>query len=179
MEKVFRMVHLISNESYLHSFQYKVVHRVLNCNKNLHKWKIKDSPVCIYCPETDSIEHHLFYCNRVQLLWKNIFSWLHKIFEPDNIEEPRICEIIFRVHIDAKNISPKIYCMNLVILLGKWYINQMRSQSKTVHFLEFCSVVKLKIEIYLTNFKTTKTLERVDGGIKKSLKMLLNTLPMI
>ena len=46
---VFRLPYKIMKESYIQSFQYKVLKRILYCNYNLHKWGIKDSPLCIYC----------------------------------------------------------------------------------------------------------------------------------
>ena len=172
-QKIFKGIHLISNEPYLQSFQYKIVHRILNCNKNLYNWKIKESPECIYCNDIDSIEHHLFYCKNARLLWKDIYKLLNRIFKP-NLKEPGVCEIIFGVHIDEISNSAENYCRNLVILIGKWYINHMRSEGKDFHFTEFCSILKHKIDIYLTNFKCPKSLERVDGSIQNSLTMLLN-----
>ena len=55
--KIFAIPHKISPEPYVHSFQYKIVNRILNCGVNLHKWKIRDSPLCTYCNNIDSIEH--------------------------------------------------------------------------------------------------------------------------
>ena len=48
---IFKTTHTISPEPYLHSFQYKIVNRILNCGTNLYKWKVKDSPNCSYCDE--------------------------------------------------------------------------------------------------------------------------------
>ena len=134
--------------------------------------EIKDSAECTYCYNIDSIEHHLFYCKNARQLWKDIYNLLNSIFKP-NLENPGVCEIIFGVHID-KPYPPETYCRNLVILFGKWYINHTRSESKDLNFPEFCSILKQKVDIYLTNFKCPKSLERVDRSIKNSLKMLLN-----
>ena len=60
--KIFKLMHRISPEPYLHSFQYKIVNRILNCGTYLYKWKLKDSPICCYCNNIDTIEHHLFFC---------------------------------------------------------------------------------------------------------------------
>ena len=46
---VFRLPYKIMKECSIQSFQYKILNRILNCNYNLHKWCIKDSPFCIYC----------------------------------------------------------------------------------------------------------------------------------
>ena len=47
-------------EPYFQSFQFKVLHRIINCNDNLFRWKILGNPTCFYCTSADTIEHHFF-----------------------------------------------------------------------------------------------------------------------
>ena len=44
--KIFKMIHHSDYETYLQSFQYKIINRILNCNYNLHVWKIKNKKKC-------------------------------------------------------------------------------------------------------------------------------------
>ena len=44
-------------ETKLQSFQYKIINRIINCNKKLFDMKIEHSPVCSYCDQTDDIGH--------------------------------------------------------------------------------------------------------------------------
>ena len=83
--KIFKLMHRISPEPYLHSFQYKIVNRILNCGTNLYKWKLKDSPTCGYCNNIDTIEHHLFSCFYAKPLWLQISKWLNNIFGDDKL----------------------------------------------------------------------------------------------
>ena len=48
------------NEPYFQSFQFKVLHRVINCNDNLFRWKVLDNPTCFYCTSVHTIEHQFF-----------------------------------------------------------------------------------------------------------------------
>ena len=43
---IFKSVHKKILQPYFQTFQYKIVHRTLNCNYNLYKWKIKETPFC-------------------------------------------------------------------------------------------------------------------------------------
>ena len=44
----------------LQSFQYRLLHRTITCNHWLFKVKIKDSPLCDWCKEDDTIEHFFY-----------------------------------------------------------------------------------------------------------------------
>ena len=77
---------------------------------------------------------------------------------------------------DEKSWSPEIYCRNLVILLGKWFINNKRSECKQLNFSNFCNILKLKLQIYLTNFESGAPLEKIDSGIRDSFRIMVDKL---
>jgi len=77
VKNAFRVKVVGEKEVKLKEFNYKVLYGILACNKNLKKWKIKDSDMCDVCDQIQSIEHLLFECNYVKPLWtiiNNIFS---------------------------------------------------------------------------------------------------------
>ena len=49
-------------DTYLVTFRFKILHRVLSCNHKLCLWNISNSPLCSSCGKTDNLEHHLYYC---------------------------------------------------------------------------------------------------------------------
>ena len=59
-------------EPYLQSYQYKIVNRILNCNEQLNKWKIKNGPECDSCGEIDTIEHRLYNCRESRKIWEGM-----------------------------------------------------------------------------------------------------------
>ena len=73
-KKIFLAVHHICPEIYFQSFQYKIINRVLNCNYNLYKWKIKEQPFCNFCSHVDTIEHHLYLCAHSKLFWEDLHN---------------------------------------------------------------------------------------------------------
>ena len=58
-------------EMNLLSFQYKIIHRITNCNKNYSIWKLKPLPFVT----TTDIKHFFFACVEVQNVWKLLFQW--------------------------------------------------------------------------------------------------------
>ena len=98
--KIFTRIHKISPEPYLHSFQYKIVNRILNCGTNLHKWKLNDMPECAYCNTTATIEHHLFLCVNTRLFWDKTANWFSEIFEIETYEDPTVCKVLFGTAIE-------------------------------------------------------------------------------
>ena len=174
--KIFKMAHIISNEPYLHSFQYKILNRILNNNYNLYKWKLKDSPICVYCDEIDTIEHHLFHCVRSSLFWTRLQKWICNAFKVKHETEFTICEILFGTGIDTNLKTAYNYCKNFIVLIGKWYINYIRSENKTLIFEEYLAILQAKLKIYVTKFNCPKTYERVDSEIQNNFSFLLRRL---
>ena len=56
-ESIYKLAFKTCSDTYVQSLQYKILNRYVNCNENLYKWKIKDSPLCSYCDQTDNLEH--------------------------------------------------------------------------------------------------------------------------
>ena len=62
------------------SLQYKILHRVFNCNYKLFLWGIKHSSACIECNMTDNVEQYFYYCDTVKKFWDKIEIWVNNMF---------------------------------------------------------------------------------------------------
>ena len=68
--KIFILPHLTTYNTYLRSFQYKILHNILFLNKKLYLFGITKSPLCSYCNTYDETPIHLFCeCNYTKYLW--------------------------------------------------------------------------------------------------------------
>ena len=56
-------------EKKLKEFNFKLLHGIMPCNKNLFRWKIRPYDICDVCQEIQTIEHLLYSCSYVKLLW--------------------------------------------------------------------------------------------------------------
>ena len=61
--KIFNTAFRTTRETKLQTFQYKILHRIITCNKKLFDMKIKDSPKCSYCEAVDNIAHFFVSCS--------------------------------------------------------------------------------------------------------------------
>ena len=61
---------LITNNTYMRSFQYKILNNVLFLNKKLHTFGIKPSPLYSFCNLYDETPYH--ECDRVKCLWSDL-----------------------------------------------------------------------------------------------------------
>ena len=84
---VFMRPYICLRETKLQSFQYKIINRIINCNKKLFDMKIKNSPACSYCDQTDDIGHFFFMCKDVYAFWKRICTWWNTL-DYDDVDFP-------------------------------------------------------------------------------------------
>ena len=70
----------------LAEFNYKLIHNLVVTRYILNKWNKSVSEKCVFCNDLDSTEHLLFYCSRIQHMWKLIgiclkldIRWFHII----------------------------------------------------------------------------------------------------
>ena len=152
----------ITTEPYLQSFQYKVIQGILNCNYNLYNWTIKDSSKCLYCDETDTIEHRLYSCEQSKLFWRRLEEWI-----TDNMEcsfPLTVCEVLFGMN---SNNDPNIKIINYLILIGKWYINNTKQNETALFFIDFLQIVQGKVSTLLhanqINNRKTEQWQQIFG----------------
>ena len=129
-KQIFLRTFKITRETYLQSFQYKILNRITNCNDKFYKWKIKPNYKCHECGEVDSIERHRYYC-----ITSTTFCNQLKVWNVDNLGFAigrTVCEVIFGIPI-YNNSDFKIIIF--LILFGKWFQNNMKTQNKLIYFI--------------------------------------------
>ena len=134
--QIYRLPYKICRDTKLQSQQFKLLHRYVNCNLNLFKWKIIDSPNCKYCGLTDTIEHFYYECCKSEGFWDNIIIWIKNI---TNISiKFTILEILFGIM--QENDHSKL--CNYIILQGKNYIYRCKMEEKEISTMEFLAKLK-------------------------------------
>ena len=58
-------------------FNYKVLHNLIPCAKQLCKWKKIESDRCTMCGKMEDTKHMLFNCHRVRNIWQNVSDILN------------------------------------------------------------------------------------------------------
>ena len=126
------------------SFQFKLLHRILVTNEDLHKWKLKDTALCNFCEEEIETTVHLFLeCEVTKLFWKELEDWLYR---NNNIRvKIQPSEII----LGNLNIENNLF--DLVYLVGKQYVYACRCTEGFPTLTNFLKTLKhvYNIEKYI------------------------------
>ena len=93
-----------------------------------------------------------------------------------NDEDLTVCEVLFGTAIDEKQATAYNYCKNLIILLGKWYINSQRSFNKPLQMQSYLNLIKSKLNVYIRLFESLGMKERVDVKIKDGINLIMRYL---
>ena len=104
----------IVKDTYIQTMQFKILHRVYNCNYNLFTWGISQTQSCESCQGVDNLEHYFYYCQDVKSFWENVSEWLAVNM---NINKTFT---VLEVLLGLINLNRKFfYMVNLVVLLGR------------------------------------------------------------
>ena len=124
MENYFRLPFYTVRETKIQSFQYKIIHRIINCNKKLYEMKIKPSPLCDHCGSVDNIPHFFVLCPIVLLFWKDFFGWwtsfnhIHgQSFDLTGTKE---------IFVGIQTLSDQAMGLNFCVIYAKYFIDKQR-----------------------------------------------------
>ena len=136
---------LLEKEIKLKEFNFKLLHGILPCNKNLKRWRIKDSEQCDVCSLPQTLEHLLFDCHYVKPLWRVVES---------------LCDIQVSFHVILGVHGSSDYD-NLITLVSfliykEWLVlsleNKSRSSSIVLQYFKEELSTRLKIYESCTKF---------------------------
>jgi hypothetical protein len=130
-------------DTQLQTFQFKIIHRLITCNRKLFKMKLKDSPLCSYCDQEDSICHFFLFCPKVKDFWHSFFSWWNRLGE---IQIPYSGEEFILFGYQQK--EDVFNVLNYCILHAKFFIYKQRLfHSNKLDLYEFLVELKFKLQI--------------------------------
>ena len=73
---IYMLPRLAKHNTYMRSFQYKLLNNVLFLSKKLQIFGIKSSPLCSFCNLFDETTLHILYeCDRIKCLWSDLVQY--------------------------------------------------------------------------------------------------------
>ena len=128
-KQIHRKYFSITKDTNLIWFNFRIIHRILGTNKYLFMSKIRNDNLCSLCQmEVKTIMHIFFYCPNVYPLWSILEKW---IFEKSRKGiKFDICAVIL-------GIPKEDEIINLIILLVKKYILQMKNQNLLIYQVSY------------------------------------------
>jgi exonuclease III len=134
MEILYKLPYDTTKRTNLQALQYKILHKIINCNYWLHKITIKDSPQCRFCREDETVEHYFFGCKITKSFWYAFQTWWNtNTCTLENIEIFYEKDIILGYVREDK----KYKVLNCCILIGKSMIYNQKSMEKNPDIYKF------------------------------------------
>ena len=165
-EIIFTLPFKSCDETYLQSFQYKIIHRIIPCNYWLHVLKVKENPECERCKVNDTIPHYFIHCSMLNNFWTFLSNWWLRTFKAIIPNEDSF--IIFGIETDTHSVI-----FNYMLILAKWYIYRCKAiVIKNIDFFDFLQFLKSKLVLKQLYYKYNDKMHAFDskwGALFESL----------
>ena len=145
LEEIYSLPQTVASETYIWSFQYRVLNYILYTNSKLFKIDLSLNDKCTFCGSSKEELYHLFFeCSHAQIFWRTFSSWWFELVK-ENITVS-LKDIILGL-LNSTDI------INYVIILGKLCIWECRKAGIYPDLNIFLKKVKIKFETekYIAN----------------------------
>ena len=126
------------NNTKLHWFQYRILHRIIYTNDLLFKLHIKQDDLCCFCGSLpEKIEHLFWHCNVVVEFWESIERWLLE-------------SIQFSLNIDKQTDILELHLIDIskdLLTITRYYIYKCRIENKRLNLLTWRKEVNQFVSI--------------------------------
>ena len=155
----FILPRLATYNTYMRSFQYKLLNNVLFLNKKLHIFGIKSSPLCSFCNLCDETPLHIFYeCDSIKCLWSDLVHYFqNSLVLPILTPQTAIFGFLDSTNSDY-NFKKNKLLINHILLIFKLYVYRSR-EKQFIHINNLIAEIKsakaIEKEIARSNSKKT------------------------
>ena len=154
---IFYSPYVSSRETKLQAFQYKVINRIIACNKWLYNIKIATSPDCLRCDDhsVDDIVHYFIECKQLDGFWNRLEQWWNHLSTCKIVITPK--HVLFGLYYDNEYFAQ----INYIILLAKWYIYGQHRKNRSIDFYKFLPYLKCQLsqEEYICSIRNCNSFE--------------------
>ena len=156
---LFKLIQKLTTNVKLRSFQFRFLHSAIIFNKQLFKWKMKQSNLCTNCKEsTENMYHFFFECDYAKRVYKWANDYCRKINSKDQINETDQCILTSLVNQESTHV------FNFIFLLAKHYLYVTRCTNKNINHAEFIGRIE-KVRSY--ELYNAKMKNRLYKHVKK------------
>ena len=136
VEKYFKIAKNTTKETRLRLLHFKILHNIYPTGILLHKMKIRETNKCVFCNETDFLEHFFFLCQSLIAFWKRVEHIIHEVL---NIKVTITAPIaLFGLTKDNTRVSVEcIQRANHILLIAKICIRKMKYGKIKYKYIDF------------------------------------------
>ena len=73
----FSFIYQSTRDNKLRQFSFKLLHRIIVTKKELLKFRLTDDATCIFCPNSDTIEHTFLDCPKIKTFYSEALVWFN------------------------------------------------------------------------------------------------------
>jgi len=163
---IFQLPYSCTSDTYLQSFQYKIIHRIFPCNKWFCNLRVIDSDLCVQCNTVDTIQHYLYSCSKIGNFWAELQTWYNLISDDKILITTK--HVIFGLYYDNNAYAN----INFIILFGKMYIRRQKYNDKRICFPTFLIHLKHKLNVEKEICAKKNTLDHFNKKWSKIFELL-------
>lgn len=148
------------NDNRIKMFRWKLLNRILANNQLLHKWKIKEDPLCNVCGVTDTYDHFFTKCRSIITFKTNINHLFEKIgYKKDMITLKNIV-LGYKISYEKYDIINFLLTYIAYAIYKGYYVSEQRTINTNIE-----TILKSEIRMIVAINKYTRT------GISKLLRL--------
>ena len=138
----FILPRLATYNTYMRSFQYKLLNNVLFLNKKLHIFGIKLSPLCSFCNLCYETPLHIFFeCDSIKCSWSDLVHYFqNSLVLPILTPQPAIFGFLDSINSDY-NFKKNKLLINHILLIFKLYVYRSR-EKQFIHISNLMAEIK-------------------------------------
>ena len=138
----FILPHSVALESYVRSFQYKVLNNILYTNAKLHKIGFRTDDLCTFCMAEPETLYHIFYqCPRVTQFWEDFESYWYLL--SNQVVKLTLQNVLFGI---ISKQCPSINLLNYLIIIRKLFLWDSRRNQTHPKIQGYQNKIAIKYE---------------------------------
>ena len=150
-------------------FQLRIINRILTTNKSVAKYKLNQSPLCVFCKETEETIDHLFYeCRKVKYFWKEIENEISQ--KCPNLKIKTLPKSLILFGTEPNFMSNPAF--DMLIVMAKLYIYRQKVKDQPLYYNAF-------IKELTHEYKCEKYNATIMSREQSFRSKWLNVLPLI
>jgi hypothetical protein len=143
----YKLSYEITTYTSVQSFQFKLLHRIINTNRWLYLRGIKETEICDFCDNTDTIVHFFVTCKISVDFWESVLNWWNRLPNIPHFYSIYIDQIMMGI-IGNHDV---IRALNFVLLYGKFFLYKCKKKSERPFLPQF--LLFLRHHIYALTYK--------------------------
>lgn len=143
-DAIYRLPYITTRETKLQSFHYRVVHRLITCNRYLRTIQLHPTGICEGCGTEDTICHFFVLCPLVNTFWANLNKWCENQLDLSIASLSTKEKVLGLVNDNGNTSQNKL--LNWLLLVAKYFLHRQKLFHKgDISLIAFLSELKTKI----------------------------------